>query len=36
MKTLLDTTKIRNLTVKNRFIRAAAGDQTVGGHLTDM
>ncbi|HWQ42673.1 MAG TPA: NADH:flavin oxidoreductase [Desulfosporosinus sp.] len=34
MKTLLDSTKIGSMTLKNRFIRAAIGDSAVGGHLT--
>jgi 2,4-dienoyl-CoA reductase-like NADH-dependent reductase (Old Yellow Enzyme family) len=35
MKTLLDTTKIGGMTLKNRFIRAATADQAIGGHLTE-
>ena len=33
MKELLDTTNIRSLTLKNRFIRAAVADYTPAGHL---
>ncbi len=34
MKTLFDSTRIGNLTLKNRFIRAATADRAVNGHLT--
>ncbi|MBP2655112.1 MAG: NADH:flavin oxidoreductase/nadh oxidase [Firmicutes bacterium] len=36
MKTLLDTTKIGSMSLKNRFISAAIGDAAeTGGHLTE-
>lgn len=35
MKKLLDSTTIGNITLKNRFIRAAIGDTVVGGHLNE-
>lgn len=35
MKKLLDTTKLGNMTLKNRFIRSAVGDYVVDGHLNE-
>ena len=35
LKTLLDKTKIGQLTLKNRFIRSAIGDSTDSGHLSE-
>lgn len=35
MKTLLDSTEIGSMSLKNRFISAAIGDVTPGGHLTE-
>lgn len=35
MKKLLDTTRIGNMTLKNRFIRSAIGDYAVDGHLNE-
>jgi 2,4-dienoyl-CoA reductase-like NADH-dependent reductase (Old Yellow Enzyme family) len=33
MKTLFDTTHIGNMSLKNRFIRAAIGEKTTNGHM---
>jgi len=35
MKTLLDSTEIGSMSLKNRFISAAVGDVAGGGHLTE-
>ncbi|MFW2490223.1 NADH:flavin oxidoreductase [Clostridium chromiireducens] len=35
MKKLLDTTKLGNMTLKNRFIRSAIGDYAIDGHLNE-
>jgi 2,4-dienoyl-CoA reductase-like NADH-dependent reductase (Old Yellow Enzyme family) len=35
MKKLFDITKIGNMTLKNRFIRAAVGEKTTDGHIND-
>ena len=35
MKRMLDTTKIGNMTLKNRFIRSAIGDYAIDGHLNE-
>jgi 2,4-dienoyl-CoA reductase-like NADH-dependent reductase (Old Yellow Enzyme family) len=35
MKTLFDTTHIGNMTLKNRFIRAAIGEKTTKEHVNE-
>ena len=35
MRHLTDQTMLGSITMKNRFVRAAVGDHTNGGHLTE-
>ena len=35
MKHLTDQTMLGSIAMKNRFVRAAVGDFTQGGHLTE-